>query len=457
MYRCCLFAALLALVVGPVMGADLITYLPMNEGSGTTATNVGSGGNGYDGTFNSFHGAYDDGLGDLGMSTWNDPVWATGRFGGAVQFSGNSVPYANGTDYWCDVTGNNLNVQGGGGLNAASNASVSMWVKWQGVQPQVLSSDSNTVNQYGVVLARGSTGNPVIGLNYSGDPASVPGLRYGLSQWMGGSDNADDNGGGYGMPQNGNSFNAPGDNIWANIVTTYGDGKVRMYMNGTFLREIDGGLDDDSSQILTIGGMFDYRPGQAIQLGPSNSTVDDFGVIGQTLTDGEAKAIFNTPSLSALNDYDLGKMNQLCELHAAGSGSVTIGSLTWNYTSSLTGHNPGDAWQDGSAYYVQFGDGTGVSAGSGPIYFPGDANLDGTVNINDLSKVLTNYDKSGMFWADGDFDGNGTVNIDDLSKVLTNYDKTAGAGLRAVPEPSTAILLLAIATLSAAGLVPRRR
>ena len=29
----------------------------------------------------------------------------------------------------------------------------------------------------------------------------------------------------------------------------------------------------------------------------------------------------------------------------------------------------------------------------------GDANLDGTVNITDLSKVLTNYDKTGMDWA----------------------------------------------------------
>ena len=75
---------------------------------------------------------------------------------------------------------------------------------------------------------------------------------------------------------------------------------------------------------------------------------------------------------------------------------------------------------------------------------PGDANLDGTVNINDLSKVLTNYDKTGMTWADGDFNGDGTVNISDLSIVLTNYDKTCGgvaAGIRAVPEPSALLLV----------------
>jgi hypothetical protein len=76
---------------------------------------------------------------------------------------------------------------------------------------------------------------------------------------------------------------------------------------------------------------------------------------------------------------------------------------------------------------------------------PGDANRDGTVNINDLSKVLTNYDQSGKRWVDGDFSGDGTVNINDLSTVLTNYDHTtaAGAGISAVPEPSTLLLVVA--------------
>ena len=72
----------------------------------------------------------------------------------------------------------------------------------------------------------------------------------------------------------------------------------------------------------------------------------------------------------------------------------------------------------------------------------GDANLDGKVDINDLSKVLTNYDKTGMTWADGDFNGDGKVDINDLSKVLTNYDKTSAlSAVSVVPEPSFAVLL----------------
>jgi hypothetical protein len=75
----------------------------------------------------------------------------------------------------------------------------------------------------------------------------------------------------------------------------------------------------------------------------------------------------------------------------------------------------------------------------------GDANLDGTVNIADLSKVLTNYDQTGKLWADGDFNGDGAVDISDLSNVLTNYDKSLGAaaGIKAVPEPCALAMLAA--------------
>jgi hypothetical protein len=75
---------------------------------------------------------------------------------------------------------------------------------------------------------------------------------------------------------------------------------------------------------------------------------------------------------------------------------------------------------------------------------PCDANLDGSVNINDLSVVLSNYDKTGLGWANGDFDGDGRVDIGDLSNILSNYDKTAGAssaGIKVVPEPSSLLLV----------------
>jgi hypothetical protein len=86
-------------------------------------------------------------------------------------------------------------------------------------------------------------------------------------------------------------------------------------------------------------------------------------------------------------------------------------------------------------------------------FIPGDSNGDGKVDIDDLSVLLTNFDKTGMIWSQGDFDGRGTVDIADLSKVLTNFDKTVGAsasGIKAVPEPST-LVLLGISTIGLLG------
>jgi hypothetical protein len=74
----------------------------------------------------------------------------------------------------------------------------------------------------------------------------------------------------------------------------------------------------------------------------------------------------------------------------------------------------------------------------------GDANLDGTVDINDLTIVLTNFGKSGMAWNGGDFNGDGKVDVNDLTIVLSNFGATVGASSPAtVPEPCTLGLLAA--------------
>ena len=67
----------------------------------------------------------------------------------------------------------------------------------------------------------------------------------------------------------------------------------------------------------------------------------------------------------------------------------------------------------------------------------GDANQDGKVDINDLTIVLSNYNRTGMAWTTGDFNSDGKVDINDLTIILANYNKTAGASdrLRLFPSP----------------------
>ena len=89
--------------------------------------------------------------------------------------------------------------------------------------------------------------------------------------------------------------------------------------------------------------------------------------------------------------------------------------------------------------------GIGFQNGTVSIAPPGDANLDGRVDINDLTIVLANYSQPGMTWSQGCMDGNqtGTVDINDLTIVLDSYNTTYGAssGVKAVPEPTCLALL----------------
>ena len=54
----------------------------------------------------------------------------------------------------------------------------------------------------------------------------------------------------------------------------------------------------------------------------------------------------------------------------------------------------------------------------------GDANLDGTVDLTDLSTVLNNFGAASPNWTDGNFDGTPTIDLTDLSNVLNNFGQS---------------------------------
>ena len=76
---------------------------------------------------------------------------------------------------------------------------------------------------------------------------------------------------------------------------------------------------------------------------------------------------------------------------------------------------------------------------------PGDANLDGKVDVNDLTIVLTNFGQTtNMNWSTGDFNGDGRVDVNDLTIVLAHFGQSVGSGgVAPVPEPSTVVIVAA--------------
>jgi hypothetical protein len=365
MYRTILIGMLIVLAAAAHSGvsqAALIQYWRFDDGAGASATNSISGG--LTGTLANVYG------GTTGANA--KPIWTSGRFDGGLEFSG-STTYSF-TPNPGSLTGwalNYVNIPSAGGLNLV-NSTLSMWVRWNGIQPLTVCGNTSAVNNlgtYGAILGlqQSYIGTWIVGLNApssggtAGDPNSAAGLRLvngAVTAWPAKPPTGADVGG-FGMPQYGSNYTPPG-NEWVNIVMTVTDTSYSLYQNGTLLRTVTGlSLNRTFNQPLTIGAYYDVGG----YYGPSNSTIDDVGIFNAVLSVGKVKAIYNATLLPGLDGYDLDTMNQLFGLYDdVAHAPVSIGSLTWEYISGLSGHNPGDAWFDGGFAYVQLGASDGVRA-----------------------------------------------------------------------------------------------
>ncbi|WP_428388605.1 hypothetical protein [Mucisphaera sp.] len=70
------------------------------------------------------------------------------------------------------------------------------------------------------------------------------------------------------------------------------------------------------------------------------------------------------------------------------------------------------------------------------VALPGDANLDGVVDLVDLSILASGFNGGGT-WTDGNFNGDGVVDLIDLSLLATNFGQEAGV----LPEPASEALV----------------
>lgn len=97
---------------------------------------------------------------------------------------------------------------------------------------------------------------------------------------------------------------------------------------------------------------------------------------------------------------------------------------------------------------------------------PGDANIDGVVNLDDFNALATNFGLAiGAVWEQGDFTYNGAVDLDDFNLLAGNFGVGAlrstptpadwSAFATAIPEPS-AMLFTDMATLVAVAWRRRR-
>jgi hypothetical protein len=212
-----------------------------------------------------------------------------------------------------------------------------------------------------------------------------------------------------------------------------------------------------------LGGLADLAVWNSALSGTDSTGAADSYTPTLNAAGGETAALYNTPMYgqtagngTAMNAYGALAMNQLFTVYAQQNPvSATVvatanGALDWKYVAGGLTAGSGAAGQlaDGM-YFVQLD-----SAGGGvETVLPGDANLDGRVDVNDLTIVLSHFGQTGTSWAQGEFTGDGTVDINDLTIVLSHFGQTLGlsaAGASPAPEPSSMILLAAVGLSAAA-------
>ena len=164
------------------------------------------------------------------------------------------------------TSGSYVSVAGGGGLNAATTATLSMWVQWNGTQ------DTGWSNHNGAVLGRQNNGvwSDNVLCTYSSTDPNVSNINWEARV-------------GAGM----NSGVIPGDGTWRHVAATMGPAGEVLYVDGvrTATRGPFAGFHDGASIPLTIGAWI----GDGASY--STSRIDDVAVYDHVLDPAQVFAL----------------------------------------------------------------------------------------------------------------------------------------------------------------------
>ncbi len=182
-----------------------------------------------------------------------------------------------------------------------------------------------------------------------------------------------------------------------------------------------------------------------ITSGPTDDAVDHYVFYVGTSLSTSVTLTWNRPALDVLSDYDPHNPNPTV------SGINNLDLYIYNVTTGapitastslvdnveqlfLPNLNPGQY----DLEVVKNGGGPGnpnwvsdseTYALAWMTNIPGDANLDGKIDSQDLNTVVAHWQTTGQTWTTGDFDGDGKVDIQDLNDVTSNWQAGANSFL----------------------------
>lgn len=146
---------------------------------------------------------------------------------------------------------------------------------------------------------------------------------------------------------------------WYNLVLSYTvDGKFNFYLNGA-------NMGHENSFDYGVPAMSNASP-LVLSAGVDTASYDDLAMWNTALSEAKIRALSSAPTALAVYDaYNAGTMNTLYSLYDTGSGSATIDSLTWSNVSGFdtTGHSAGDTWVAGTSAYIWLGGDANAATG----------------------------------------------------------------------------------------------
>jgi len=251
-----------------------------------------------------------------------------------------------------------------------------------------------------------------------------------------------------------NTIDATGTNVLTLTGAVSGSGDLTKGTNSGTLQLAQSAGFSIAGNINVNGGTLLVGPtgGETGPLSVGNTLTVNSGALAAIATGVSSNSVTNSVSTLTLNgsgQFDLANSNLITSTPSntirqylingynggAWNGTGGISSVnanaSYNIPASNGGHFTALGYTSGTS---TVGAALGLTAGQTLVKYTiyGDANLDGTVDINDLNIVLSNFlSGNPATWDTGDFFYAGQTDISDLNAVLSNFFDTAPTTVRA--------------------------
>lgn len=201
-------------------------------------------------------------------------------------------------------------------------------------------------------------------------------------------------------------------NQWSHVAVVFdANHDASFFLNGSFVGKVDGTAHPNpGGSLLAIGD----NPDQSAQ--PFLGKLDEVAFYAKPLSGDEVSRHYQAGLLNAtvlVNDSDAdGDPLHAVLVAQPQHGQLTFaadGSFTYKPNAGFYGQDK-FTYQATDAYFASLP----VEVTINVIPVPGDADLDGDVDLADFGVLKENFGKSGMSREQGDFNGDGTVDLADF-------------------------------------------